>query len=108
MSMWFQSGPTPSAADALVQLGVPVDSRWRAQLDGRDVTQSFRPTYATGTFPGLLTGLKNEDNHLQISVNGIIQKRLDIRIHPLKGPSFPVPIRNPSFARRRPMGSVGR
>src|SRR5262249_30805462 len=61
---------TVSGGDVLVQLSAPKQSHWSAQLNGVDVTTSFRPTEEPVALVALLSGLKLGENLLTIQVNG--------------------------------------
>ena len=84
-----------SGGDVLVQVNPPIDSKWNAQLDGRDVTQAFKAVNGSGTLLALLTGLKPGKNLLVISVNGAIRSTLAILNHSLAGPIFSGPHQKP-------------
>jgi hypothetical protein len=86
---------TVSGNDVLVRLSAPTDSKWIAQLDGRDVTQAFHPAKGSGSLLALLTGLKNGKNTLEIRVSGAIKYSLEIGNHPLAGPIFSGPHQEP-------------
>jgi len=77
-----------SGGDVLVQLDAPNCCNWVAQLDGRDVTTSFRPAGDTGKVLALLSGLNIGSNSLEIRVRGEIEARLDIVNYPMAGPIF--------------------
>jgi len=77
-----------SGSDVLVQLSAPAGLSWRAQLNGREVTASFRPDQRSGNLIALLEGLKLGTNTLEIKSGGVIAQRIDIVDHPLAGPVF--------------------
>jgi len=84
-----------SGGDVLVQLSTTADSVWIAQLNGQDVTGSFRSAENSPNLPVLLTGLKPGGNTLEIRVDGKIRSKLDILDHPITGPIFSGPHQNP-------------
>jgi hypothetical protein len=84
-----------SGGDVLVQLNAPNDSKWTAQLDGRDVTPSFHPAQGSGNLLAPLTGLRNGKNTLEIRVDGKVRSRIEILNHPLAGPIFSGPHQQP-------------
>lgn len=84
-----------SGGDVLVQVTAPSESNWTAQLDGRDVTQSFHPAAGSGRLLALLSELKLGENTLEIRVNGTVKAKLEIINHPLAGPIFSGPHQEP-------------
>jgi len=82
---------TVSGGDVVVQLGTPQSSRWKAQLNGRDVTPLFRPVQGSDNLRALLAGLKLGKNALELRVDGTVRSRLELVDHPLAGPIFSGP-----------------
>ncbi len=78
-----------SGGDVLVRLTAPSQSRWTAQLGGRDVTSSFRDRLA------LLTDLALGPNVLTIRAGGRVRATLDLLNHPQTGPIFSGPHQAP-------------
>jgi hypothetical protein len=86
---------TVSGDDALVKLSAPRNSRWIAELDGRDVTSSFRFVEASGDWRALLSGLKVGKNTLTLSASGGVHAKLELINHPSSGPVFSGPHQTP-------------
>src|SRR5688572_28328396 len=61
-----------SGGNVLVQMSVPKDAKWTAQLNGHDVTSLFRSADGSGDLLALLSGLKPGKNILKIRANGKI------------------------------------
>jgi hypothetical protein len=80
---------TVSGGDALLGLRQTdsSSSTWIAQLNGRDVTQSFHPT-STGSWLARVPGLQIGNNVLLVRVNGVVRSELTLVNHPLAGPIF--------------------
>ena len=83
-----------SGGDALVEFRAPANSRWRAVLDGHEVTSSFRQSEA-GEWVALLTGLKNGKSSLEIQRSDVRGTRIDLTNYPLSGPIFSGPHQEP-------------
>src|SRR5262245_20984105 len=83
-----------SGGDILVELRGTARDKWLAQLNGRDVTSSFRHAGDDRDL-ALLNGLRDGKNTLTIGVNGTTRAELDIRNHPLSGPIFSGPHQQP-------------
>lgn len=86
---------TVSGGDVLVQVNVPSRSNWDVQLDGRDVTSSFRAREVSNKLLALLTGLKIGKNVVEVRVDGSTKSKLEIVGHPLAGPIFSGPRQEP-------------
>src|SRR5262249_6006031 len=74
-----------SGGDALVEFRAPPGSRWIAELDGHEVTASFRRV-DSGEWVALLTGLKIGKNALEIRGSSAVGVGTDLINHPLSGP----------------------
>jgi Tannase-like family of unknown function (DUF6351) len=88
---------TVSGGDALIEARVPRDVSWSAQLDGRDVTPSFRPAEGADRLLALLAGLRTGSSTLVVRINGTVATRLEITNHPAAGPNFAGPHQEPFF-----------
>src|SRR2546422_8135490 len=84
-----------SGGDALVRLGAPAGSRWTVELDGRDVTSSFRSTGGPTEQLALLTGLQLGKNVITIRSDGRIRSTVELENHPRAGPIFSGPHQTP-------------
>jgi hypothetical protein len=84
-----------SGGTVLVEVHAPADSGWHANLDGRDVTQSFRSAASPARRLALLSGLRLGKNVLTIRANGRTASKLEILNHPLAGPVFSGPHQKP-------------
>jgi hypothetical protein len=83
-----------SGGDALVWLRPPADSRWVVQLNGRDVTKSFRRSESAGPL-ALVTGLRIGKNLLEVHIAGGIRASTVLTNHPFSGPVFSGPHQQP-------------
>jgi hypothetical protein len=83
-----------SGGDVLVELIPPEDQEWSAQLNGRDVTTSFRSGSASRRLAHL-SDLKAGHNELTIRVRGQTGARLELTNHPSTGPVFSGPQQRP-------------
>ncbi|HEU5476000.1 MAG TPA: DUF6351 family protein [Actinophytocola sp.] len=79
-----------TGGDALVRVDRPRHTAVRVELNGRDVTGSFRPQ-PDGTLLGLLEGLRVGENRLTARPRFGIGARLTITNHPIGGPVFAGP-----------------
>jgi hypothetical protein len=86
---------TVSGGDVLVRLRTPVGASWVAELNGNDVTSSFRVSEASRELVSLLTGLKDGRNTLAVRVGGEVKASVEIVNHPLAGPIFSGPHQEP-------------
>jgi hypothetical protein len=83
-----------TGADVLVRLRAPNWDAWVAELNGRDVTLSFRPSDGDSKL-ALLRGLHEGNNSLAIRVHGTTVAELEIFDHSLAGPVFSGPRQEP-------------
>jgi hypothetical protein len=77
-----------SGGSALVHVDLPPDAdpaAMRVDVDGRDVTGAF-PRRPDGRHMGLVTGLRDGDNTLRVSLPGGRGGRLTLQNHPIGGP----------------------
>jgi hypothetical protein len=92
-----------SGGDVLVQVNVPANvplADVRVDLNGRDVTGSFRPGMVGGSVVGLVEGLALGRNTLAVSSTGrgragAPTARLALVNHPIAGPIFSGPHQTP-------------
>lgn len=84
-----------SGGDSLVRLGSPDHPGWVVELDGQDVTSSFRPATGSPDRLALIGGLNPGKNRLQVFVEGSLVSTLDVLDHPLAGPIFSGPHQKP-------------
>lgn len=86
---------TVSGGDVLVQVIAPAHSHWRVELNGRDVTTSFRPAENFTGQIGLVGGLRLNENTLQLVSNHKVKSTLRVVNHPRSGPIFSGPHQQP-------------
>lgn len=84
-----------SAGDALVQARVPARSRWRVELNGRNITGAFRRHESSGQLLGLLGGLRIGDNTVTLYSASRIEATLKLVNHDRSGPIFSGPHQEP-------------
>lgn len=92
-----------SGGDVLVQVdvahGIPINTVG-VSLNGQDVSAAFRAIPATQSLLGLVTGLSNGDNTLQVferNQRGSASTRLTLTNWPISGPIFSGPHEQPFF-----------
>ena len=87
-----------SGDDVLVRVDVP-DSvpadQALIKLNGRDITSSFRPDASSHALLGLVTGLKQGENNIEVSSDGRVAATLTVTNHPVTGPIFSGPQEHP-------------
>src|SRR5882757_1075031 len=84
-----------SGGDSLIRLDVRPTTTWQVWLNGRDVSEEFRPG-ATGEYlVGLVKGLRLGSNALQVMVERKVAAHLTLINHPLSGPMFSGPPQTP-------------
>jgi hypothetical protein len=92
-----------SGGDVLVQVDVPSNIRpthVRVTLNGRDVTDAFRPGQVSGALVGLVEGLSLGRNTLVVKATGrgrggATAAKLELVNHPITGPIFSGPHQQP-------------
>ena len=86
-----------SGGDVLVALVVPAPiplDQVTVHLNGNDVTSVFRVNPSTGLLTGLVTGLRDGDNHLRARAGQLVS-RITIANHSIEGPLFYTPHQEP-------------
>jgi hypothetical protein len=98
---------TVSGGDALVQIalraGLSPDNVTIA-VAGRDVKSAFKPGQDARTLVGLVGGLQNGRNVLEVGVNGKTQARLTLTNHPITGPIISGPHQTPFVCETEALG----
>lgn len=89
-----------TGGNVLVQIGVPRDAqpnRTRVELNGRDISASFRVDARARTLTGLVTRLKPGKNRIEVSSGhkGRNVSKLTLVNHPATGPVFSGPHQKP-------------
>ncbi|MFD4945654.1 DUF6351 family protein [Streptomyces sp. NPDC058409] len=86
-----------SGDDALIRVGVPASiaaDSIRVEVDGRDVTSSFRP-FGGDALMGVVKELSKGDNRLTARAQGADTGQLTLKNHPITGPVFAGPHEQP-------------
>lgn len=88
---------TVSGDDALIRVEVPASTaadQVRVEVEGRDVTSSFRP-FGNHALMGVVKGLAKGDNRLTARAQGADSGQLTLKNHPITGPVFAGPHEQP-------------
>lgn len=86
-----------SGDDALIRVEVPASiaaDKVRVEVDGRDVTSSFRPS-GESALMGVVKELSKGDNRLTARAQGADAGQLTLKNHPITGPVFAGPHEQP-------------
>lgn len=88
-----------SGGNVLVEIDVPKGhkgkQRLKIWLNGRDITEAFRPGAAPGTLVGLVDGLVPGKNTLTVDGAGMKRESLEITNYSIKGPITSGPYQQP-------------
>ncbi|MFJ1551317.1 DUF6351 family protein [Streptomyces sp. NPDC088246] len=88
---------TVSGDDALIRVEVPASiaaDNVRVEVEGRDVTSSFRPS-GNNALMGVVKELSKGDNRLTARAQGADAGQLTLKNHPITGPVFAGPHEQP-------------
>lgn len=88
---------TVSGDDALIRVEVPASiaaDQVRVEVEGRDVTSSFRPS-GDNALMGVVKELSKGDNKLTARAQGADSGQLTLKNHPITGPVFAGPHEQP-------------
>ena len=83
-----------TGGDALVQVGLTRPGPIVARLNGRDITAELQPGPSAASLRGLVTGLRNGDNLLEVRQGGRVS-RLTLTNWPISGPVISGPHETP-------------
>ncbi|MBI4886086.1 MAG: hypothetical protein HY824_03245 [Acidobacteria bacterium] len=89
---------TVSGGEVLVQIAVPraaAPDRVAVTLNGRDIRSAFRPGSQPHILLGLVSGLSNEPNQLQVAAPGQRRVQMTLVNHPAAGPVIAGPHQTP-------------
>lgn len=102
-----------TGGDVLVRITVEdqdLRNRLRVSVNGRDETPTFHPSDAGGLF-GLVNGLQDGPNWIEVTAPTAIQARLEITNFPITGPVFSGPHEKPFICQTHhfidPPGNLG-
>jgi hypothetical protein len=96
-----------SGGDVLVQVTPPANvslDRFSATLNGKDVTNAFRPSGTPGSLIGRVEGLALGKNTLEVRMDGSHRERLELINHPITGPIFSGPHQKPFICQTQDAG----
>lgn len=87
-----------SGGDVLLRIDVPESlplAQTMVKLNGADVTASFKPDATEHAMVGLITGLKNGENRVDVAGGKSPAAHLALTNHPITGPIFSGPQEQP-------------
>lgn len=91
-----------SGGNALVRVDTPtgaVERLIEVKANGRDVTSAFQRDPAGGGLLGVVSGLRDGDNTIDVSYEGVGGKSITVRNYPINGPIISGPHEQPFVCR---------